>query len=231
MQHKRHSDCPPPPTRTADNGSKTVLLGLVCLWLVLANTAVADATRQLQNKLSQLGSFSAEFSQRLISAEAATVQSSSGRMAFKRPFMFRWVYQTPYLQQLISDGKTLWVFDQDLAQATKYAAADHLRHSPLSILNDPRRIPLLYRVELLSDKATEQQIKLTPRDENAEFKFVVLVFANTTLLGMKIRDNFDQYNIVSLHNINTNAHLDDDAQFRFTPPANVDVIDASKAFE
>lgn len=202
---------------------------LLCLCSAIGAT-LAEASadpRLLRGHLDGIKSFRADFSQRLISVGGArpTLQSSLGRVVFQRPGKFRWVYESPYQQEIVSDGATLWIFDKDLEQVTIRPIGEDPVHSPLSILDNPADIERLYHVELLG--ADGRQIKLTPVYENPGFKYVVLIFADNALRGMEIYDNFDQYNRLTFHNIETNI-APDQAQFHFTPPDNVDIINAAR---
>ncbi|MEN8142521.1 MAG: outer membrane lipoprotein chaperone LolA [Thermodesulfobacteriota bacterium] len=103
---------------------KNLLLLLAIL--VMGSALADDAQTQLKSHLDRLDSFSANFSQRLINTEQVTVEPSLGRMMFKRPGQFRWIYETPYEQEIISNGETLWIYDKDLEQVTIRAAGEGL---------------------------------------------------------------------------------------------------------
>ncbi len=204
------------------------LPALVLLLFLSGGQAAPGGIEKLMANLHDLDSFSADFSQRLIGAGTAVPEPSQGHMVFKYPGKFRWVYETPYEQEIISDGKTLWVFDKDLEQVTiRSADDDGLTGSPLTILDRPDSIAELYTVELLFEQAGEQKIRLTPKYKDAGFQSVVLAFADKKLVAMEIRDNFDQHSRLSFHNIRINLNPDE-ARFSFTPPADVDVIDATE---
>lgn len=202
---------------------------LFCTILFSAGAVQADdeAFKRLTEQLDGLQSFTADFSQRLINTDSVTVDPSLGRMVFKRPGQFRWIYETPYEQEIISDGKTLWVYDIDLDQVTIRPASDGLDRSPITILDEPDEIPKLYTVEILEERSNEIDIKLVPTYEGAAFKYVILIFSARKLVAMEIFDNFDQFNSLSFHNVEMNTEIDI-AQFNFVPPKGVDVIDATK---
>jgi DNA-binding transcriptional LysR family regulator len=44
-------------------------------------------------------------------------QQSAGIFALQRPGKFRWSYEKPYKQLLVSDGNKLWSYDPDLNQS------------------------------------------------------------------------------------------------------------------
>ena len=88
--------------------------------LVLAlgcNAAWAGGIAQLKSFLAETKSAKAGFSQ-VVVGKSGNKQTSSGTMAFARPGKFRWSYEQPYQQLLVSDGARLWSYDKDLEQVT-----------------------------------------------------------------------------------------------------------------
>lgn len=189
--------------------------------------AGSDAARILGEQLQGMDSFTADFSQRLIDTESIRVEPSLGRMMFKRPGKFRWIYETPYEQEIISDGNTLWVYDIDLEQVTLRPATEGLDRSPITILDEPGTISELYHVDIIEQNGEDIEIKLVPSYEGAAFQYVILIFSAHQLTAMEIFDNFDQFNSLSFHNIELNTGLDD-AQFNFVPPEGIDIIHAAE---
>ncbi len=55
-------------------------------------------------------------------------------MQLKRPNKFRWDYNKPYEQQIISDGKQVWLYDTELAQVTVRELSKALGSSPAALL-------------------------------------------------------------------------------------------------
>ncbi|WP_280954990.1 outer-membrane lipoprotein carrier protein LolA [Paludibacterium denitrificans] len=47
---------------------------------------------------------------------------------------FRWEYNKPYEQLIVGDGKTLWIYDKELAQVTKKSLNAALGSSPAALL-------------------------------------------------------------------------------------------------
>ncbi|MCW8963868.1 MAG: outer membrane lipoprotein chaperone LolA [Gammaproteobacteria bacterium] len=186
-----------------------------------------DAQTHLQNHLQGLGSFTADFSQRIIDIDRTKVEPSTGSMSFKRPGKFIWSYQEPYEQEIISNGEQLWIYDKDLEQVTVRPVGDQFTQTPINILDDPATIIKQYEVELLSERGSEVEIQLTPHNKELGFNYVILIFNHTGLIGMEIYDAFDHYNSLSFVNIDLQASLNDNI-FAFETPQGVDVIHASE---
>jgi outer membrane lipoprotein carrier protein len=68
----------------------------------------ADSLRQF---FREVNSFSARFKQIVLDESLKPVQESSGTLWIERPNKFRWDYDKPYKQQIVADGKRLWVYD------------------------------------------------------------------------------------------------------------------------
>ena len=67
---------------------------------------------------------SAEFSQSLIDGSNNT--KSKGIIILKKPHFFKWVTQSPNKQEIVSNGKRLWIYDDDLEQLIIKKASDDI---------------------------------------------------------------------------------------------------------
>ena len=93
------------------------------LWLgmIMAFGAQADSLDSLAQFLKQTRSMRADFVQ-VVAAPAkegrpSKPKTSSGSFAFVRPSVFRFDYNKPFVQNIVADGKNLWLFDADLNRA------------------------------------------------------------------------------------------------------------------
>lgn len=91
------------------------------------------------NKLNQLlnryKTYQADFQQTVFDEKDQVIQRSQGRMFLMRPFKFRWETTDPVRQVIITDGKELWTYDQDLAQATKQKFTTQNAGDPAALLS------------------------------------------------------------------------------------------------
>ncbi len=204
---------------------------LALLIAVSSQFAVAEnGSSQLSQQLGALEAFSARFEQLVLNANNKTTEQSKGSMAFKRPGKFRWIYDTPYEQEIVSDGQTLWIYDKDLEQVSIKPVETGLNQAPIRLLDDPSGIKDEFNVEVLSDPTADAEFRLTPKlkdDESAGFQSLILVFKDKQLIGMTILDSFDQTSLLSFYDINSNPELED-SSFDFIPPQGVDVIRAAE---
>ena len=57
-----------------------------------------------------------------------------GMFAFQRPGRFVWEVKTPYPQKIVSDSKTIYIWDPDLNQVTVKGLTSAVSSTPASIL-------------------------------------------------------------------------------------------------
>src|SRR3990167_4745124 len=93
-----------------------------------------SAIAKLSGLLNQFTTFQAQFKQKTTDVENNVLQESEGRMMLVRPGRFRFETHNPTHQIVITDGKTLWVYDVDLKQATKQTI-QHSAINPAKLLS------------------------------------------------------------------------------------------------
>jgi outer membrane lipoprotein carrier protein len=225
-------------------GFMATLLG-ACLLLSLGSAARAQNNKNLDglNALSVFLQTSrsgrADFTQVVTlpprasdsGTRVARTRSSSGSFAFQRPGRFRFVYAAPLPQTIVADGKTLWLYDEDLNQVTVRAQAGALDDTPAALIAgaaDLRTLQASY--ELANDGARDGLlwVRATPkaRDGQTQQLRVGLRVASPTqveLGAFEILDSFGQRSLLTFSRMQVNASLPADT-FRFTPPAGADVI-------
>ena len=77
------------------------------------------------------------------------LETTRGTVQLRRPGMFSWSYSEPYVQEIISDGKTLWVYDEDLDQVTISDASDAIEDTPALIFSGNYRLAEHYVINEL----------------------------------------------------------------------------------
>ena len=122
--------------------------------LLLATAAHAGASDKLRNFISASQSGQANFTQVVQDKKGKKIQSASGTMQFVRPGKFRWVYQKPYEQIIVGDGKKFWLYDVDLNQVTVKKLDAALGSSPAALLSGNNEIE---RSFVLQDSGTQRR--------------------------------------------------------------------------
>lgn len=196
------------------------------LWLFICLTAFAQNPeyQNLSSNLKRLDNIQAEFVQHTFDGKGALLQTQAGSLALKHPNKFRWSSKEPYAQLLISNGETLWQYDEDLEQVTVQALNKKLSATPALLLSgDTGQIANEYDIysEKLQD---EEHFVLIPKQVDVLFDRLRLEFnAEHLLTRMIIQDEVGQKTIIRFQNIKSKKTLSD-ADFVFDIPAGIDVI-------
>ncbi len=211
---------------------RIVVAGVV---LSLCSTlALADGLDSLERFVKEVKSGRAEFTQ-VVSAptragENARTRTSSGSFAFSRPDRFRFDYRKPFLQTIVADGSTLWMFDADLNQATARKQAEALGSTPAALIASAPDLTALRSAYVLKgepDKDGLQWVHATPKAKDGQLQSVRVGFrvANgvPTLAALDILDSFGQRSELRFVQVDINVTLAAD-QFLFKPPVGADVI-------
>lgn len=195
---------------------------LLCTALVVLAPTVAQAdARDLLDEFAQgLETLSADFEQITVAPGGEVVEESTGQVYFHEPDRFRWDYETPFRQELVADGETIWNYDHALEQVTRREQPE-AGQSPMMVLMRPELLERFYRIEP-TDEA--RVIEFLPRAEQADFERARLHFRDGRPDILEIEDAFDQLTRVILTNLERNPELPG-GLFDFEPPEGVDVLE------
>tara|TARA_Y100000022_G_C13171871_1_gene339034 strand:- start:153 stop:752 length:600 start_codon:yes stop_codon:yes gene_type:complete len=177
----------------------------------------------LEKFLSNLNSFEANFVQEVKDFSNQIIDESSGKVIFLKPNFFRWTYQVPSENEIISDGEFLYLYDPDLKQVIESRLDGQLNMSPAMLLVS-ENIHEFFNTRLLNNSQNIMEFVAQPKnDESAFFKQVIFIFNNNQLNIMKVLDNFDNLTTIKFHKIIQNKDINE-AKFLFNYPDDIDVI-------
>ena len=66
--------------------------------------------------------------------QPSRVKTSTGTFEFQRPGKFRFDYKKPFVQSIVADGESLWLYDADLNQVTQRKQAQALGSTPAALI-------------------------------------------------------------------------------------------------
>lgn len=205
----------------------TILLSLLCLGVHAAPSA--DGLARLERMLDGARTVQAGFEQVLLDDELKVVKETRGRFALQRPGRFRWDYEAPNAQTIVSDGRKLWVYDVELAQVTVKPLDGALASSPAALLGGQGRLADNFRISDIGSDGGLHWLELEPKVDDSEFDKVRLGLGAEFIEVMELTDAFGQLTRITLRGAKLNAALPK-ATFVFVPPAGADVVgDAAEA--
>jgi outer membrane lipoprotein carrier protein len=206
---------------------KTMLKKIAfCLMLTAAISAHAADTpvQRLRNFLAKASTLQADFIQVQVDEKGNSGKRSSGVFYLQRPGKFRWDYQKPHDQQIVSSGGKVWFYDKDLEQVTAKKLNQAIGSTPALLLSGEVALEKNFNIDNQTIDEGLYWLKLSPKSEDSGFKYVLLGLEGDTLAGMELSDNFGQLTRIYFNHVKTGVRHDP-AKFEFKPPAGVDVFE------
>ena len=195
---------------------------LLAVWMPCTAWA-ASSIDTLKAMFAQTTTARAHFAQIVLDRNMKMLQQATGTMQFSRPGRFRWEYDRPYEQTIVSDGSKVWLYDKDLNQVTVRRFDRALGSSPAALLAGSDDIEKSYRLTSLGNQDGLDWLEAVPRTQDTAFERVKLGFGKAGLEAMELRDQFGQITVIKFSTIERNPKLSPES-FRFTPPKGADVI-------
>jgi outer membrane lipoprotein carrier protein len=192
-----------------------------------AATLSASPAADVEKYLNGLASWSADFEQTIDDGHGNVLRSAAGRLYLQRPGKFRWDYSQPSEQLILADGKQIWFYDKDLAQANVRDMDSSLASTPASLLSGSASVSTQFNVTNLPARAGLQWFQLVPKHADTDFQLVRIGFDKGELRSMFLADKLNQITQLTFSNSKRNLALAADL-FSFVPPPGVDVIGRGK---
>ncbi|SEA80907.1 outer membrane lipoprotein chaperone LolA [Variovorax sp. YR216] len=196
----------------------------------LVASASAGGLESLEAFVMNAKSGRAEFTQTVTSPpkEGQTVREkvSTGTFEFQRPGKFRFDYKKPFVQNIVADGETLWLFDADLNQVTQRKQAQALGSTPAALIAsapDLKALQADFALESAPERDGLQWVKATPKSRDGQLQSVQIGFQGDSLAALEILDSFGQKSVLKFAKVEVNASLPA-STFQFKPPAGADVV-------
>jgi chaperone LolA len=152
--------------------------------------------------------------------------TSRGTVVFAKPGKMRWSYEEPEPSLVVSDGKTLWLYDPIHSEVQQTSVSDgYLSGAAIQFLIGEGDMRRDFRVTEVSCAEGIALLELVPRTDATYEKLRVLVDLASGEVGRTtIFDLVGNVTEVTFSDVRTNQHPAE-AVFRFEPPDGVEVID------
>jgi outer membrane lipoprotein carrier protein len=197
---------------------------LTCtLGLLLSTTVMADGVTSLRDFFNNTSTMRAQFSQIVYDKQGRKLQAVDGVMQLQRPNKFRWDYAKPYEQQIVSDGKQVFLYDTDLQQVTVRDLSKAVGSSPAALLAGGDAVEKSFNLKNAARKDGLTWVLALPKDKESGFERVLLGFKAQNLRKMELYDSFNHVTHITFDKVERNPTLQD-STFLFKAPAGVDVV-------
>jgi outer membrane lipoprotein carrier protein len=195
------------------------------LWMgALCGTAAgASPATEVEKYLAGLKAWSADFQQTIDDGHGKVLRNASGKFYLQRPGKFRWDYLEPSEQMILADGKEIWFYDKDLAQANVRDLDATLASTPAMLLSGGS-VSAEFDITALPPSGGLRWFQLIPKHPESDFQLVRIGFDRQgALASMFLADKLDQVTQLKFTHPMRNPEFAPNL-FSFSPPPGVDVI-------
>lgn len=201
-------------------------LAIFLFSVTLAGSSLAQtAAQSLSQQLGRQTNIEADFVQYVLDASGSRLQETHGHMVLAQPNQFWWQTADPFAQLLVSNGKQLWIYDEDLQQVT-VQAIDPLKTSTPALLLSGNSVDIGAEFNVVMNQVDHDLIlyHLTPKDPESLYQSLRLNFKNNQLLEMQLEDTMHQKTSLNFSNMVFDPQIDE-TLFEFVIPKDTDVIE------
>lgn len=209
--------------------SRRTWLAAVSLAALLGNAAWAAAGADVMRRfVGETRSASGRFTQRLTDKKGEALDApAEGTFCFQRPGLFAWRTETPYVQEIVSDGQVVKLWDRDLNQVTVKSLSGAVTAAPAALLfGDAKALDAFHLTESPRREAgAVAAVRAVPKKDDAAFSEVTVGFDAAGLpTFMVLTDHFGTVTTLTLTDVRKNPTLTA-ADFALNAPADADVLE------
>lgn len=218
-------DARPPrsPSLGAARRCARFVLVLCTLTALASSAAPRGPADDLRRFFKDVHSYTARFTQVVLDDSLNLLQESAGTLWIERPDRFRWDYDVPFKQQIVSDGERIWVYDVELRQVTVRNLAGGLGVAPAILLAGRGQLDDDFVVKSLGGQGKLQWMQLLPRSRDGGFEDIRVGFEQGKIRLLEMIDGFGQTTRIALREGEENIAISP-SKFVFTPPPGVDIV-------
>lgn len=208
------------------SAKKVGMFFMVLAFLTGMNCLAGESTVKLKEFNKEVKSFKAEFSQVLLDENKKVLQKANGTFYLMRPGKFRWNYLKPDVQQIVSNGKKIWIYDKELEQVTIKSLKKGIGTTPARVLTESVDLEKEFKIKDLGKVSGLLWVELTPKNKDSEFLSVKIGF-DKSLRKMELNDKLNQKTQIDFSKLEVNPSLKTNL-FVFAIPKGVDVVGEKK---
>ncbi len=187
-----------------------------------------DYLNRIEKRYGVVGTFRAKFVQVSKAPGVVRTERASGIVYLRKDGKFRWDYDKPEVVLIVSDGKTLWIYQaEDKQVMVDEAFGKKMKRFPYTFLKGMQRLHEDFDARVLSGNGPFVTLELIPKKSLKQIQKMFITFDSTTLLIHKIRWTSAQEveTVITFDDIDITSKIPDSV-FHFDPPEGVDIVKA-----
>lgn len=195
---------------------------------LMSSTATAS-TSILTRFFTDVTTLQAHFEQTLMDETGMLIDRSAGTLYLSRPGKFRWDYRSddpelPLGQQLLADGRSLFMYNPELEQVTQRSLDDALGQVPsLFLVQEGHDIEAHFKVNDIGLTDGLSWVALQPKDPDSGYQQLMVGFLEGTLSAIELLDGLGNTTRLSLSSVEINQAFAEKT-FSFTAPQGTDIL-------
>ncbi len=209
----------------------SVIMGC-CVFSSISSASATDTDRIKEDILDAIEkkytakSFEATFTQSVTLVAIDSTQKASGKASFSHPGKMRWEYLEPDHHEIITNGRSLWIYRPELNQVMQGDTVSFFKPgSGGDFLSDISLVRKNYIISIKAVTAEYVEIKLVSKKETHNFSSIVIRISqkNSEIKRVFTHNAYDdtttlfEFSDIQFKEI-------DPAIFEFNPPERLDII-------
>jgi outer membrane lipoprotein carrier protein len=194
------------------------------------NAALDEAVRGVEGAYGRMTDLKADFTQTAFNKSLNQTIPASGTVYLKKGGKLRWEYAEPTPQQIVSDGKTIWIYTPTLNQVNTGRAPDALAGPAGSFLSGLGKLREHFHVRLLNpaqpkDAEGNWVLDLTPKQPLPTLARLILALdpKSWEIKKAVVHDKFENTVTMRFTKMAVNSGLPD-RTFTFVAPKGVVIV-------
>jgi len=179
-----------------------------------------ELAEKIKESYSKVKEIKSDFEQIFYHKAYKRTKKSKGELFFTSDLKMKWKYKTPETKYIISNSKTLWIYEPENEQVFK----TKIKGSEIETISKflAGRLDLFknYKLKLVNQKT----LLLTPKSETSFKSIEITLNGDFKIIKTKMIDNFGNINTIIYKNFKENLNLAD-SFFEFKIPDNVELIE------
>lgn len=190
--------------------------------------ASAEAERvitELQKRYESIDSLEAAFTQEVVSRHTKSAEKYEGAVYLKKPGKMKWVFARPTKDVIVSNGKTMWIFQSDLNQVFETPVGKAASNLAIDFLSGLGSVKKDFELTKEEDKGAVFILKLVPRTPQPNIMRLTIEVDKKSWFAVRatIEDSFANTTRLTFRDIKT-GEARPDSFFEYTPPKGARVL-------
>lgn len=180
---------------------------------------VEGIVERLQKKYDSISSIEALFTQDVYTASLKKSEVNEGRVFFKKPGKWKWLYNDPAKGYFSSDGKKVWLYEPDFNQVLEKDVDARSKGITTDFLTGVGNLKRDFAVKLAEERKSSWVLELNPFTPLPNVKKLLIEVDKSSLLVTKtvVTDPFGNKIEVSFRDLKINPKIADSV-FALKPP-------------